>query len=151
MAILFHSSSPCVHVANAVLCLSSSLIPTPWKPAATSNALAPEAKGADADVDLAEEQEELKQLKRLKISDNLTRKEEEQLEVMKKHKEQLEEEARKHEERQAHLRAAIQDCESELNQARELFCDVARRATGEILVRWSTCAHSFSLCMRAVD
>jgi len=118
---------------------------------ATSNALAPEAKGADADVDLAEEQEELKQLKRLKISDNLTRKEEEQLEVMKKHKEQLEEEARKHEERQAHLRAAIQDCESELNQARELFCDVARRATGEILVRWSTCAHSFSLCMRAVD
>ena len=89
---------------------------------------------ADLDVDLAEEQEELKSLKRLKMSDKLTRKEEEQLEVMKKHKEQLEEEARRHEERQAHLRAAILDCESELNQARELFCDVARRATGEILV-----------------
>jgi len=94
------------------------------------------------DIELAEEQEELKKLKRLKMSDKLTRKEEEQLEVMKRHKKQLDEESKKHEDRQAHLRAAIQACEDELNQARKLFCDVARRATGEILVSLESTANS---------
>jgi len=88
----------------------------------------------DEDDELKAEQKRLRQLSRLKVSDKLTRKEQEQLEVMKKHKQQLEEESKRHAEREVYLLNAIHQCEDELMKARELFCDVARRATGNPLV-----------------
>lgn len=82
---------------------------------------------------LLKEQKRLKELKKLKVSDKLTRKEHEQLEVMKKHKEQLDEEADRHAKREVYLRDSIANCEQQLLEARELFCDIARRATGNSL------------------
>jgi hypothetical protein len=86
------------------------------------------------DIDLAKQQAELERLKGLKVGTKLTRKEEEQLEIARQHKKKLDEEVRKHEEREAYLQASTLDCESELNRARELFCQVALRATGNSLV-----------------
>lgn len=89
--------------------------------------------GEEDENGLSGEQARLKKLKKLKVSDKLTKKELEQLEVMKKHKQQLDEESDKHAMREVYLVAAIHACEEELLKARELFCDVARRATGNPL------------------
>jgi len=99
-------------------------------------------EGADGDEevmgnDMAREQARLTKVKKLKVSYKLTRKEQEQLQVMKKHKQQLDEESEKHAMREVYLLAAIHACEEELLKARELFCDVARRATGNPLVYFS--------------
>jgi hypothetical protein len=88
----------------------------------------------DEEDQLKAEQTRLQQLTKLKVSDKLTNKEKEQLEVMKKHKEKLEEESKRHSDRELYLLNAIHNCEDELMKARELFCDVARRATGIPLV-----------------
>ena len=98
------------------------------------NESAQDLDDGDEEDELKAEQKRLKQLTKLKVSDKLTNKEKEQLEVMKKHKEKLEEESKRHSDRELYLLNAIHKCEDELMKARELFCDVAHRATGIPLV-----------------
>ena len=88
----------------------------------------------EPDGDFETQHAHLNKMKKLKVSDKLTRKENEQLEVMRKHSEQLNEESANHAAREEYLLASIRHCEEELMKARELFCDVARRATGNPLV-----------------
>jgi hypothetical protein len=98
----------------------------------------------DPDGDLEIQHAHLNKMKKLKVSNKLTRKENEQLEVMRKHSEQLNEESANHAAREEYLLTSIRQCEEELMKARELFCDVARRATGNPLV--CVCVRDYGDC-----
>jgi len=121
---------------------------------ANADASFSEEHESEGDDELAAEQERLKALQKLKVSDKLTNREKEQLEVMKRHKQQLDEEAELYKQREIYLRSAIHACEEELWNARELFCDIARRATGnpldpeKCLHKNHGAVHSLQMCMQ---